>query len=281
MEQRIGRVDRVRSLTERRLIDIRGRQPRNDELLQVYYPHLEDTVEVLQVQRVLERMNLFMRLMHHGLTTASSDERSIDATKEFVRGHRLVEPIRERLESAFPTKREHLKRRTRGLAVGPNVARDLSARFARITQVNFPGVEIAWEKKAGDGLLLGTAHLGTRVQPFKLVIRSIQQRLSVRCISPVGCVSPGDDHDRVLASAAVVPIWIGAIETRDFQTYDLTVEGEVLLDENGETDAARVAILVSRVVHQADALEQEYLPGRDEVLATFQAELIQEVSHGR
>jgi hypothetical protein len=33
------------------------------------------------------------------------------------------------------------------------------------------------------------------------------------------------DQDWVLASAAVVPIWIGAIETRDNQTYDLTVEG--------------------------------------------------------
>jgi len=59
MEQRIGRLDRVRSHTERRLIDIKGRSPRGDELLQVYFPHLEDTVEVLQVHRVLERMNFF------------------------------------------------------------------------------------------------------------------------------------------------------------------------------------------------------------------------------
>jgi len=280
MEQRIGRVDRVRSLTERRLVDIQGREPRKDELLQVYYPHLEDTVEVLQVQRVLERMNLFMRLMHHGLATARNDEPSIDATKEFLRGYRTVEPIRELLESAFPTRRRHLIG-TRGLAVSLNVVRDVSARFARLTQETFPDLEIVWEKKTADGLLFGTANLGTRVQPFKLIMRSVDQRLAVRCISPVGCVSPGDDQDRVLASAAVVPIWIGAIETRDNQTYDLTVEGEVLLDSSGDTDAARVGTLISRVVHQADRLEQEYLPGRDAVLATFQAELIQEVSHGR
>ena len=44
MEQRIGRIDRVRSQTDRRLSG-QPSAPKGDELLQVYYPHLEDTVE--------------------------------------------------------------------------------------------------------------------------------------------------------------------------------------------------------------------------------------------
>ncbi len=50
MEQRIGRIDRVRSQTERRL-SVLDRPARGDEMLQVYFPHLDDTVEVLQVLR--------------------------------------------------------------------------------------------------------------------------------------------------------------------------------------------------------------------------------------
>ena len=55
MEQRIGRIDRVRSQTDRRLSEVRVGPLRGDQMLQVYFPHLEDTVEVLQVQRVLDR----------------------------------------------------------------------------------------------------------------------------------------------------------------------------------------------------------------------------------
>src|SRR5206468_6618701 len=45
MEQRIGRIDRVRSQTERRLTALSDQiDPQN--LLQVYYPFLRETVEV-------------------------------------------------------------------------------------------------------------------------------------------------------------------------------------------------------------------------------------------
>ena len=85
MEQRIGRIDRVRSLTERILSTVSNRDPRPEEFLQVYFPHLEDTVEILQVRRVLERMNIFLRLMHEGLTTAAGEEKTIDTNKDFAR----------------------------------------------------------------------------------------------------------------------------------------------------------------------------------------------------
>jgi len=42
-----------------------------------------------------------------------------------------------------------------------------------------------------------------------------------------------------------------------------------------------VAALVLRVVTLADTLEQQYLPGRDEKLTTFRAELDQEATRGR
>ena len=62
MEQRIGRIDRVRSQTERRLMGA-GVSHDGDNLLQVFYPYLPETVEVFQVERVFERLNRFMRTL--------------------------------------------------------------------------------------------------------------------------------------------------------------------------------------------------------------------------
>src|SRR5262249_31822543 len=161
---------------------------RGEDMLQVYYPHLEDTVEVLQVQRVFERMNVFLRLMHEGLLTASRDPHTINTAQEFVRGRRIVPQIRERLQTAFPVRSEHLDCEPRKLAIGPEIARDLTERFSRLATRGLPGVEVAWEQQTEPGILLGTARLGNRIQPFSLSLRSIDGGPLVRCVSPVGRV---------------------------------------------------------------------------------------------
>jgi hypothetical protein len=73
---------------------------------------------------------------------------------------------------------------------------------------------------------------------------------------------------------------IGASLTPDERTYDLTVEGEVILSHSGEFDTQRVASLICRVVAQADALEQEHLPGVDAALEAFREEPDREARNG-
>ena len=62
-------------------------------------------------------MNEFLRLMHEGLIVPTANERSIDTTKEIVRGRQRVEPIRERLKTAFPVRPRHTEGDQRPLAV--------------------------------------------------------------------------------------------------------------------------------------------------------------------
>ena len=250
-------------------------------MLQVYFPHLEDTVEVLQVDRVLGRMNEFLRLMHEGLVVRTASDRSIDTTREIARGRRPVEPIRERLTTAFPVRPEHTKGKSRRLAVTAAHADVLRARFARLAEHPLPGLAVEWEPQAELGVLHGTAHLGSRIQPLTLILRSLGAQPSVRCISPVGCVRPDTQQDRILASSARSGARIGAILTAEPRTYDLTVEDEVLLAVDDQHDAVRVGAMVQRVVTLADSLEQEHLPGQDEALATFRTELGQEAARGR
>ncbi len=74
IEQRTGRVDRIGSLVQRRL-DGEKTEPDAADFPQVYYPHLQDTVEVLQVRRVLHRLKRFLQLIHQ----KKSDSQALDS----------------------------------------------------------------------------------------------------------------------------------------------------------------------------------------------------------
>ncbi len=101
IEQRTGRVDRIGGLVQRRL-DGSSTPPDDEELIQVYYPHLRDTVELLQVRRVLRRLNRFMHLIHLGSSTVGADEHGVDASRAWLDELEDPRPITNRLESAFP-----------------------------------------------------------------------------------------------------------------------------------------------------------------------------------
>jgi hypothetical protein len=281
MEQRIGRIDRVRSHTERRLLDGKRTVIRGDDMLQVYYPHLEDTVEVLQVRRVLERMNEFLRLMHEGLVVPGQEERSINTAKEFVKGIREVPQIRTRLRTAFPVSADRLRGSKKTLVVTSAVANRHERRFVRIANSELGALRVTWEPISAHGRLLGTARLDERRQPFTLLMHSFDARVLVRCVSPVGVVDVDVEHEEILANVERLPVRIGAIQTTHERTYDLTVEGDVLLGDFEATDLTRVTALVDRIVRQADRLEQQHLPAQDAPLSQFKPELELEAIDGR
>ena len=101
IEQRTGRVDRIGGLVQRRL-DGSPELPPAEDLIQVYYPHLRDTVELLQVRRVLRRLNRFLRFIHRGESAAGTDGRAIDAARALLDELEDMPPIQGELESAFP-----------------------------------------------------------------------------------------------------------------------------------------------------------------------------------
>lgn len=275
MEQRIGRIDRVRSESDRRLSGLET-IPDGADLLQVYYPHLEDTVEVLQVQRVLERMNTFLRLMHEGLSLPKGEHRRVDVSRELITGGRTVEAIRGRLRSAFPIPSWALQGRQRGLATNGGMVAAVLERFVRLSKSNYPGLAIKWEPSSREGTLLGTVTFATgRIQPFALILQSDGERLIVRCVSPVGRVEPETTMAAIEERARKRRVRIGVILRREKALYDLTVEDDVLLGEPSQ-DVARVAVLLNHVVEQSDVLEQIHLPLLDQPLAVLESDLKRE-----
>jgi hypothetical protein len=259
MEQRIGRIDRVRSQSDRRLCGLEA-IPDGADLLQVYYPHLEDTVEVFQVQRVLERMNTFLRLMHEGLTLPKGDHRRVDVSRELIDGRRAVEAIHGQLRTGFPIPRWALLGRQQVLATNWTVVAALLERFKLLSRATYPGLIITWELSSRDGTLLGTVALATgRTWQFTLLLQSDGERLVVRCVCQAGRVGSDATMASVERNARERPVRIGLTLGREKAAYDLTVEDDVLLRDPCD-DVRRVQALLNRVVEQCESLDQADLP---------------------
>jgi hypothetical protein len=271
MEQRVGRIDRVRSQTDRRLSSL-NYEPAGEDWLQVYLPHLEDTVEVLQVWRVLKRMNMFLRLMHEGLVSPGNEERKIDVSKEIAAGRQSIPQVKDVLKTAFPCE-SHLHSGHASLAVDPSFPQVAEDRFVQFIRSALPGLDVIWEPATVPGRLLGTANLGKRIQPFTLLLTSLGRRIMIRCISPVGRVSSLETIEVVERLITNMSIRIGLIPTAVDRTYDMTVEADVCLATHPASDVARLEALLRKVTNDADWLERELLRERDAPLEAFRKDL--------
>ncbi|WBB76608.1 DEAD/DEAH box helicase family protein [Micromonospora sp. WMMD1128] len=280
IEQRIGRVDRVRSESERRLTNLTG-SATGDDLLQVYYPHLTDTVERLQVRRVLRRMNDFLRLMHEGLTLPAAGDGHLDVSRETLIDEGVPPLPAGPLQTSFPVRPEHLTGPDRPLAVDGTIARQQLDRFNSLVRAALPGLAIEWERsQPGRGTLLGTVVFDSgRQQPFSLQLEREGPYLLVHCVSPIGRINSSDQWDDLASWSAGIPARLGTVESRG-GSYDVTVEEDVLLT-TPEHDPPRVAALIRRVATLADGLEREHLPERDRLLKEFRTELERDVRHSR
>ncbi len=253
MEQRIGRIDRVRSLTERRL-RAADRKPEGAEKLQVYYPYLSDTVEVLQVVRVLKRMDTFLRLMHEDLALPDLDQKRLTVSHEIMGSPVPPASISTPLQSAFPVMREvHLKGKGKRLVVDAETERRALERLDRMCAPRVGGLEVDWQVNAPRGQKIGNARLGTRHQPFVLEMQGRDERLLLRCSSHVGQLGLRADQKKLMNAVAEGGGRIHVIKVGKKGEWLVSVAEDVLLAEE-EHDAARLAWLVERVVWKADDL---------------------------
>jgi Helicase conserved C-terminal domain len=261
MEQRIGRIDRVRSLTDRRLSALE-REPEGGDWLQVYFPHLQDTVEVVQVQRVLERMSTFLRLMHDGIAPPPPESRSIDLRREIATPRAVPVEDRQPLRSAFPVTDEAVAGTPRALAIDATQADLLRKRFTKLGESPSRIERVEWATPSTE-TLLGTARRPDgRGHPFALLLRFDGAMPSIRCISPIGSMDLAQAAAGLVEAATLRPRE-GARGSKRSSGYNLTVEGDVLLGAP-EHDVARVALLIQRVTERADTVKQAHpLGGRD------------------
>jgi len=64
IEQKTGRVDRVNSLVQRRLLNYKNELIDENDLIQVVFPHVKESIEVLQVRQLCRNINEFIESLH-------------------------------------------------------------------------------------------------------------------------------------------------------------------------------------------------------------------------
>lgn len=276
MEQRTGRIDRVQSLAERRLRSVS--EAHEQEKLQVHYPHLQGTVEVLQVRRVLRRMNTFLRLMHEGLHTKVEGSSRIETDREMLRCDEPVERITSRLETSFDVVAQDLKGQRRGLARTASDADQLRRRFETLRELTLELPGLKWDEHRAEGRMFGTVWMvhpeapgRSRQQPFALYLKALGEHPLVRCISPVGRAELTDD---VLATLPPARLVVVPDDDGLSRSYTLSVEEDVMLAD-ARHDGARLRWLISRVTRHADDIEYALLQGADKSLTHFRDDLAQ------
>ena len=298
IEQRTGRIDRIHSLTQRQLDNQPSAKP--EEYLQVYYPHLAETVERLQVERVYERMNRFIRLMHRSLGGEKIKNSRVDVAHDLVLPMRDIGPITERLETAFQVKPEWLHAdwpaESTNVIVSVQSARrhfaqmikELEITFAitpdRIDDWSYIGVVYLLSEEGQPRLARPRESVeSARQQALTLVLRSVNGsgHAVLRCVSPCAEV-PRDDVERILSvhekMAALGFGKVCAIENAKERLYKLTIEHDILFNP-ATTQAQEVCDLVRRVAIYADALEQALEIDLDRPLKDVRDDLLAEAQY--
>ena len=209
MEQRTGRVDRIGGLVQRRL-DGSPEPAAADNLIQVYYPHLRDTVELLQVRRVLRRLNRFLRLIHRGDRAVGADGHAIDTTRALLEELEDLPPIEGELQSAFPIEPHWLRGE-----LGPNDVtmpdwerqyrhlealwkalcehHQIVAQTSRVKHLRFGELPASAAKSTSAEM--GDAAASGRMQPFTFGLRSqvAGDEILIECESTIGTADLEDD----------------------------------------------------------------------------------------
>ena len=105
MEQRTGRLDRIGSLTHRKL---KRNSVSESDFLQVYFPYLTETVEVPQVYTILKRMTVFIRMLHENLSPQKKLSSEIELSTAMVDTVPPPPLPREELKTSFEVPKQLL-----------------------------------------------------------------------------------------------------------------------------------------------------------------------------
>ena len=287
VEQRTGRIDRIGGLVQREL-EGRPEKPDDHELIQVHFPHLEDTIEVLQVRRVLERINEFLRLSHRDIKVSRTYDSRLNVNTEALRELREIPKITELLQSAFDDTASWLKG-------------DLGQTHVQIPPIEQleNKLEAIWCLMSGelglhqarrrtgrlyeaavrirDGIIVTSSGAPTdcRGQSFTLQLRSqmVGDETLIRCSSPVGRLDLRGsetldqlyDLQRKLGDIRVC----AKHEVRGGQ-YRIDIEEDRLFHLTA-TQTSEIRELIERTVVAADTIEQEML-AVDAPVSAFEVE---------
>ncbi len=101
IEQKTGRVDRVNSCVQRRLLNYPDKKIAEDDLIQVFFPYVKESIELLQVRQLCRNINDFIASLHE----IGGQERIVldvvETDKEIADKSAIPEQINSFLQSPY------------------------------------------------------------------------------------------------------------------------------------------------------------------------------------
>ncbi|MCY4264939.1 MAG: DEAD/DEAH box helicase family protein [Gammaproteobacteria bacterium] len=154
IEQKTGRVDRVGSLSQRRLLDIKlGFTPLDDDFIQVTFPFVRESIEIFQVRKLCHNINEFIESLNTlGKVTHKSNDQ-VDTENVISDQSEIPPQILNLLSSPYtPAVEEHVpqlnkerfvrKQAQHTQNVIDNINNLLSAKFSRSIQLGAEGINL-------------------------------------------------------------------------------------------------------------------------------------------
>lgn len=99
LEQKVGRVDRIASLSHRNMAAA-GNAPQ-PHFIQVRFPHIRESLEFLQVRQAARNLNQFLLSMNRIGDAAPQSKPQIDLEQQLLDTSPIEKPLLTRLESPF------------------------------------------------------------------------------------------------------------------------------------------------------------------------------------
>lgn len=101
IEQKTGRVDRVNSHAQRRLLSYRNPTLADDDLIQVVFPYVKESIELLQVRQLCRNVNEFIESLHEVGNIQDSAKDIIETDKALEDKSEIPEQILRFLVSPY------------------------------------------------------------------------------------------------------------------------------------------------------------------------------------
>jgi len=100
LEQKTGRVDRVNSMAQRRL-QVLDRPAEDNDLIQVYFPYVKQSIEMLQIRSTCKNYNEFIACLHEVTAGKQKVCDTNDAGKELMQRDEVPDQIVSFLKSPY------------------------------------------------------------------------------------------------------------------------------------------------------------------------------------
>ncbi len=101
IEQKTGRVDRVYSMAQRRLLKDKTESVSDADLIQVRFPHIRESIELLQLRQLCQNLNEFTNSLHEIGTESIGDLEKVNTDEAMLDRSEIPDQIKKFLKSPF------------------------------------------------------------------------------------------------------------------------------------------------------------------------------------